>query len=171
MILPILIAPDPRLKLKALPIEKIDEDVLQLIKDMFDTMYANHGCGLAATQVNVHKRIVVMDLDSGDDNLPKHPRAFINPEVLKTSKETQAIQVGCLSIPNTYPSVTRPKHVTFQYMDEKGTVHQEEATDIFAECIQHEIDHLNGILSIDYLSKLKRDLIIKRLKKYHPPLL
>lgn len=170
MILPILIAPDPRLNLKAAPVLNIDEEIRALIKDMFETMYANQGCGLAATQVNVQKRVIVVDLDS-DDNLPKTPRAFINPVILTSSKEMQGIQVGCLSLPNVYPTVKRPKEVTFQYMDENGITHQEKATDIFSECIQHEIDHLDGILSIDYLSKLKRDLIIKRLKKHHPPLL
>jgi peptide deformylase len=171
MILPILSAPDARLRLKSLPVTIIDQEIKVLIKDMFDTMYALQGCGLAAPQIGVHKRVVVMDLDSGEDNLPQSPKAFINPEILKVSSEMDRFQDGCLSVPgDIYEYVERPKEVLFRYLDEQGKSHEVKAQGLLAKCIHHETDHLNGILFIDYLSRVKREKVSNRLKKYHSSL-
>ncbi len=171
MILPVLSAPDPRLRLKSLPVTTIDKEIKVLIKDMFDTMYAFQGCGLAAPQIGIHKRVVVMDLESGEDNVPKSPKAFINPEILKISTELERFQDGCLSVPgDIYEYVERPKEVIFRYMDEQGKSHEVKAQGLLAKCIHHETDHLNGILFIDYLSRIKREKVSNRLKKYHSSL-
>jgi peptide deformylase len=154
--------PDPRLRLVSEPV-KIDDEIRALVADMFDTMYAAPGIGLAAIQVGVPHRIVTMDLAKKDD--PKNPQVFINPELLWSSDELGIYEEGCLSIPELYEEVERPARVKVAYTDLDGETHEVEANGLLATCLQHEIDHLNGVLFIDHLSKLKRDRIIKKFTK------
>lgn len=160
---PILILPDPRLRAVADPVEEIDEGIRQLARDMLDTMYDAPGIGLAGPQIGEMKRIVVMDLSKEDE--PDAPVVMINPEILKFSEETVTTEEGCLSIPELYYDVERPAEVTVRYMDLDGKEHEVEATDRFAICVQHELDHLDGVLYIDYLSRLKRDRVLKKFQK------
>lgn len=159
----ILMLPDPRLRAVADPIDGIDEEVRQLARDMLETMYAAPGVGLAATQLGVMRRIVVMDLSKDDE--PKTPIVMINPEILKFSDETVETEEGCLSIPEIFYEVERPAGVTVRYTDLDGNVLERDATDRLAICVQHELDHLDGVLYIDYLSRLKRDRVIKKFEK------
>ena len=160
---PILILPDPRLRAVADPVDKIDEDVKKLARDMLDTMYAAPGIGLAAPQVGEMKRMVVMDLaKEGED---PDPIVMINPEILKFSEETEISEEGCLSIPELYYEVERPAQITVRYTDLDGKVVEREAKERFAVCVQHELDHLDGVLYIDYLSRLKRDRVLKKFEK------
>jgi len=168
MIQSVLSAPDPRLRHASLPVTTIDKEIKTLIQNMFDTMYNFQGCGLAAPQIGIHKRVVVMDLESGEDNLPKSPKAFINPEILKASPEMVRFRDGCLSVPGEiYEYVERPQEIFFRYQDENGKSHEIHAQGLLAKCIHHEVDHLNGVLFIDYLSRVKREQVNNRLKKYH----
>jgi peptide deformylase len=160
---PILTLPDPRLRAVADPIEGVDEEVRKLAKDMLDTMYDAPGIGLAATQLGVMRRIVVMDL-AKEGETPA-PIVMINPEILKFSDETVETEEGCLSIPEIFYEVERPTGVTVKYTDLDGKEQEREATDRLAICIQHELDHLDGVLYIDYLSRLKRDRVIKKFEK------
>ncbi len=162
-ILNILEFPDPRLRTLAKPVAVVDDAVRQLIDDMFETMYAAPGIGLAATQVNVHQRVVVMDL-SEDQSAP---RVFINPELEPLSEDLAPYQEGCLSVPGFYESVDRPLRVRIRALDRDGQPFEEIAEGLLAVCIQHECDHLNGKLFVDYLSSLKRDRIKKKLEKQH----
>lgn len=162
-ILNILEFPDPRLRTIAKPVEVVDDAVRQLIDDMFETMHAASGIGLAATQVNVHKRIVVMDLSEDKTE----PRAFINPEFEPLTDELDQYQEGCLSVPGFYENIDRPKKVKVRALDRDGNPFELIAEDLLAVCIQHECDHLNGKLFVDYLSALKRDRIKKKLEKQH----
>lgn len=169
-ILKVLKAPDPQLKIVAKPVNEITDTIRTLIKDMFETMYAEEGMGLAATQVNVHKRVVVMDLNAGCDDHEPTPKCYINPEIFWSSEEHSIVNEGCLSVPENRAPVDRPARVKIRYLDESGVKHEEEADGMLATCIQHEIDHLNGILFIDHLSKLKHDIIMRkliRLKNVH----
>ena len=160
---PILILPDERLRAIAEPIATVDEEVKQLAKDMLDTMYEAPGIGLAAPQIGELRRIVVMDLaKEGED---PDPIVMVNPEILKYSDETVVTEEGCLSIPELYYDVERPAEVTVRYTDLDGKVVEREASDRLAICIQHEIDHLDGVLYIDYLSRLKRDRVLKKFQK------
>jgi len=159
----ILILPEKRLRLKSEPVKAIDNSVRALIDDMFETMYAAPGIGLAAIQIGVPQRVVTMDLAKKDE--PKNPQVFINPEVIWKSAEQAAYEEGCLSIPEYYEEVERPKAVRVKYLDRDGTQQEIEADGLLATCLQHEIDHINGILFIDYISKLKRDMVMKRFKK------
>jgi peptide deformylase len=154
--------PDPRLRLVSKPV-KIDDEIRALVADMFDTMYAAPGIGLAAIQVGAPHRVVTMDLAKKDD--PKNPQVFINPEILWTSEELGTYEEGCLSIPELYEEVERPARVKVAYTDLDGKTHEVEANGLLATCLQHEIDHLNGVLFIDHLSKLKRDRVIKKFTK------
>jgi len=160
---PILILPDQRLRAIADPIEKIDDEVKKLAHDMLDTMYAAPGVGLAAPQVGELKRLVVMDL-SPEGEKPD-PIVMINPEILKFSDETEVSEEGCLSIPELYYEVERPAEVTVRYTDLDGNVVEREAKERLAVCVQHELDHLDGVLYIDYLSRLKRDRVLKKFEK------
>jgi len=160
---PILILPDPRLRAVADPIEKIDDEIKTLAKDMLETMYDAPGIGLAAPQVGELKRIVVMDLARDDE--PKAPIVMINPEITRFSDETVVTEEGCLSIPELYYDVERPAEITVSYTDLDGNVQETEATERFAICVQHELDHLDGVLYIDYLSRLKRDRVLKKFQK------
>ena len=162
-ILNILEFPDPRLRTIAKAVERVDDDLRQLIDDMFETMYDAPGIGLAATQVNVHKRLVVMDL-SEDKN---EPLVFINPEFESLTDEVDQYQEGCLSVPGFYENVDRPQKVKIKALDRDGQPVELIAEGLLAVCIQHECDHLNGKLFVDYLSTLKRDRIKKKLEKQH----
>ena len=162
-ILHILEFPDPRLRTIAKAVERVDDDLRQLIDDMFETMYDAPGIGLAATQVNVHKRLVVMDL-SEDKN---EPLVFINPEFESLTDEVDQYQEGCLSVPGFYENVDRPQKVKIKALDRDGQPFELIAEGLLAVCIQHECDHLNGKLFVDYLSTLKRDRIKKKLEKQH----
>jgi peptide deformylase len=160
---PILLLPDPRLRAIADPIEKIDEGVKQLAKDMLETMYDAPGIGLAAPQIGEMRRIVVMDLAKEGEE--PAPIVMINPEILKFSDETVVTEEGCLSIPELYYDVERPAEVTVRYTDLEGKTVETDAKDRLAICVQHELDHLDGVLYIDYLSRLKRDRVLKKFQK------
>ncbi len=159
----ILILPDKRLRLVSEPVKKIDAEVKKLVEDMFETMYDAPGIGLAAIQVGVPQRIVTMDLSKKDDD--KEQRVFINPQVVWSSDEKNVHEEGCLSIPEFYEEVERPAQVRVKYLDLDGKEQEIEANGLLATCLQHEIDHLNGVLFIDHISKLKRDRIIKKFTK------
>ncbi len=162
-ILNILEFPDPRLRTIAKPVEVVDDGIRQLIDDMFETMYEAPGIGLAATQVNVHKRVVVMDLSEDKSE----PRVFINPEFEALTEQMDQYQEGCLSVPGFYENVDRPQKVRVKALDRDGQPYEIIAEGLLAVCIQHECDHLNGKLFVDYLSSLKRDRIKKKLEKLH----
>src|SRR5262245_37179073 len=159
----ILVIPDKRLRLVSKPVEKVDAAVRKLADDMFEAMYEAPGIGLAAIQIGEPVRLVTMDLAKKDDE--KAPQVFINPEITWSSDETNVHEEGCLSIPEYYEEVERPAEVKVKYMDLDGKQHEVHATGLFATCIQHEIDHLNGVLFIDHLSKLKRDRVVKKFTK------
>ena len=159
----ILVLPDARLRAIAEPIEKVDAEVKKLAKDMLDTMYDAPGIGLAGPQIGEMKRIVVMDLAKEGEK--PDPIVMINPEILKYSEETITSEEGCLSIPEIYYDVERPAEVTVKYTDLDGNEVEREAKDRLAICIQHELDHLEGVLYIDYLSRLKRDRVLKKFQK------
>ena len=159
----ILVLPDPRLRLVSEPIGAIDSEIRSLAADMFETMYDAPGIGLAAIQVGVRKRIITMDLAKKDEE--RKPQVLINPEILSASEERSVYEEGCLSIPEFYEEVERPSQVKVRYADLDGHVHEIEASGLLATCLQHEIDHLNGVLFIDHISKLKRDRIIKKFVK------
>ena len=160
---PIIILPDQRLRQVCDPIEKIDDSIKVLAADMLETMYDAPGIGLAAPQVGEMKRIVVMDL-AKEGETPE-PLVMINPEILRYSEETTVTEEGCLSIPELYYDVERPAEVTVRYTDLEGNTVEKDATDRLAICIQHELDHLDGVLYIDYLSRLKRDRVLKKFQK------
>ena len=158
----IIILPDKRLRLVSEP-AKIDPELRALVDDMFETMYEAPGIGLAAVQVGVLKRIVTMDLSKKEGE--KNPQVFVNPEIVWSSDDTSVYEEGCLSIPEVHEDVERPARVKVKFLDLDGKKHEEEAEGLYATCIQHEIDHLNGVLFIDHISKLKRDRIIKKFSK------
>jgi peptide deformylase len=159
-LLPILEFPDPRLRTRAQPVEQVDAPLRKLIDDMFETMYAAPGIGLAATQVNVPKRVLVLDVSE----TRKEPLALINPEVLSRDG-TEETEEGCLSVPGVYDKVTRAERIRVRALDREGRTLELEANGLLAVCIQHEIDHLDGKLFVDYLSELKRTRIRKKLEK------
>jgi peptide deformylase len=159
----ILILPDKRLRQVSAPVKKIDAGIRKLVEDMFETMYDAPGIGLAAIQVGTPQRVITMDLAKKEE--PKSPQVFINPEILWSSEETATYEEGCLSIPEFYGDVERPAQVKVKYLDLEGAAHEIEANGLLATCLQHEIDHLNGVLFIDHLSKLKRDRVVKKFSK------
>lgn len=159
----IIILPDTQLRLVSKPIEKITPDIRALVDDMFETMYDAPGIGLAAIQVAQPLRLITMDLSKKEGET--EPRVFINPEILSVSEELSVYEEGCLSIPEYYEEVERPAQVRVRFMDIDGKIHEEDADGLYATCIQHEIDHLNGVLFVDYLSKLKRDRVNKKFAK------
>ncbi len=167
-VLPIVEIPDPRLRLVSKPVDEVDDGVRQFVADMFDTMYAANGIGLAAIQVGVDQRILVIDLQADEDEEGKPiraPKAYINPEILSASDELSTYNEGCLSIPDQYAEVRRPARCRVRWLDETGASHEEELDGLLATCMQHEIDHLNGVLFIDHVSRLKRDMLLKKLAK------
>jgi len=159
----IIMLPDKRLRLTSEPVKRIDAGVRKLVEDMFETMYAAPGIGLAGIQIGVAKRVVVMDLSKKEED--HKPLVFINPEITWASDETTTYEEGCLSIPEYYEEVERPERVKVKYLDLDGTAHEIEAKGLFATCIQHEVDHTNGVLFIDHISKLKRDRVTKKFIK------
>lgn len=162
-ILPLVIAPDERLNLPSQKVEVVDDAVRKTLDDLLETMYANDGIGLAAVQVGIHKRMVVVDV--GIRNGKPTPMKLVNPEIVEDSEELSVYQEGCLSFPDQFSEVTRPAGVRIKYLDENGKEQSIEATGILATCIQHEIDHTNGVVFVDHISSLKRDMIIRKLKK------
>jgi peptide deformylase len=160
---PILTAPDPRLKAVSTDVETVDSAIRALIDDMADSMYAAEGIGLAAVQIGVPKRVLVIDLDQKDGK--KNPRAFINPKIVWASEETAVFEEGCLSVPEIWDDVERPARIKCEYLDREGSAQVLEADGLLATCLQHEMDHLNGVLFIDHLSRLKRSMAVKKLTK------
>ncbi|MBS0412573.1 MAG: peptide deformylase [Proteobacteria bacterium] len=152
------------LKQVSTPVETVDDDLRALMDDMLETMYDAPGIGLAAIQVGVPKRVIVMDLARGEDEEPA-PRYFVNPEILWASEETQPYEEGCLSVPEIYDEVERPARVKLRYLDYHGKTVEEDAEGLYAVCIQHEMDHLEGVLFIDHLSRLKRERAVKKVAK------
>ncbi len=171
-VLRIYVAPHPVLKKIADPVTAgVTDDLRKLMDDMLDTMYATQGIGLAAPQVGVSKRILVLDVEQGaegENGLATRgkPRCFVNPEILWTSEEQNIYNEGCLSVPGQYAEVERPEKVRVKYLDYDGTPQEIEADGLLATCLQHEMDHLNGILFVDHLSTLKRDMLLRKLKKW-----
>jgi peptide deformylase len=160
---PILTAPDPRLKVVSEPVAKVDAEIRTLVDDMIETMYGADGIGLAAIQVGVPKRVLVMDIDQKDGK--KNPKAYINPKILWASEEMATFEEGCLSVPEIWDEVERPAKIRAEYLDRDGKRHEIEAEGLLATCLQHEMDHLDGILFVDHLSKLKRSMALKKLQK------
>jgi peptide deformylase len=159
----ILILPDKRLRQISDPVKKIDAGVRKLVEDMFVTMYDAPGIGLAAIQIGTPKRVITMDLAKKEE--PRNPQVFINPEIIWSSQEKATHEEGCLSIPEYFDDVERPVQVNVKYLDLEGKPQEVVANGLFATCLQHEIDHLNGVLFIDHLSKLKRDRVLKKFSK------
>jgi peptide deformylase len=159
----ILVVPNPILKQVSTTVAVVTDETRALMDDMLETMYAAPGIGLAAVQIGVPKRIIVMDL--AREGEPKQPRYFINPEILWASDETAPYEEGCLSVPDIFDEVERPARVKLRYLNYQGETVEEDAEGLFAVCIQHEMDHLEGVLFIDHLSRLKREQAIKKVKK------
>jgi peptide deformylase len=159
----ILVVPNPVLKQVSQPVAQVDDELRALMDDMLETMYDAPGIGLAAIQIGVPKRVIVMDLArEGED---KQPRFFVNPEILWTSDDTEPYEEGCLSVPDYFDEVQRPAKVKLRYRDYQGAEIEEEADGLYARCIQHEMDHLDGVLFIDHLSRLKREQAVRKVKK------
>ncbi len=168
-LLPLYEYPDPILRQKAEPVTKFDDELRTFLNDMLETMYADHGAGLAAPQVGVSKRMIVLDAEQEDDENGNHkkgnPMTLVNPEIVYKSEETIFFCEGCLSLPNQRADVERHQKIKVRYQDKNGIEHEIEAEDYLAVILQHEIDHLDGILYIDHLSRLKRDMLLKKLEK------
>ena len=162
-ILPILVAPDPILNRIAEPVTAVDDDIRQLMTDMLETMYDAPGIGLAAPQVGVLKRVIVADVSN--DPEARRPIVMANPKVVRTSPDLSMREEGCLSVPDYYEEVERPERARIRYLDDNNEPQEEEFEGVLATCLQHEIDHLDGKLFIDYLSRLKRSIILKKLAK------
>ena len=160
---PILVAPDPILKAKATPVGSVDAETRQLTDDMLETMYAAPGIGLAAPQIGVSKRVIVFDISN--DGEPNAPHIMVNPELVSVSDEDATYEEGCLSVPEHYADVVRPAHIRVRYLDRDGKKREMDAEGLLATVIQHEMDHLDGILFIDHLSNLKRNMILRKLLK------
>jgi peptide deformylase len=167
-LLPIVEVPDPRLKQISAPVAEVNDEIRALIADMFETMYAAPGIGLAAVQVGVPKRLLVIDLQEPEEEggePVRDPRVFINPEIVSHSEQEVPYTEGCLSVPDQYAEVDRPDSIRARWLDEKGAAHEEEISGLLAVCLQHEMDHLEGILFIDHLSRLKREMILRKIAK------
>ena len=160
---PIVIAPDRRLRSKCAPVEQVDDEVRRLIDDMLETMYDAPGIGLAAPQVGVIERIIVVDV--AREGEPPSPIQMANPEIVWSSDETVVMNEGCLSLPDIYVDVERPERVAVRWVDRDNAVRDLEADELLARCLQHEIDHLNGVIHVDYLSSIKRNMILRKLEK------
>lgn len=160
---PLVILPDPILREVSKPVERIDDDVRRLAADMLETMYDAPGIGLAAIQVGVPRRMLVVDLSKEDEE--KAPHVVVNPEILTASDDRSIHEEGCLSIPEYYAEVERPATIRVRYLDGEGVQREMEADGLMATCLQHEIDHLNGVLFIDHISRLKRDMVVRKFRK------
>src|SRR5512140_2895004 len=159
----ILVVPDPTLKKVSARVDVVDDELRALMDDMLETMYAAPGIGLAAIQIGVPKRVIVMDISRQEEE--PAPRYFVNPEILWASEETAPYEEGCLSVPEIYDEVERPARVKLRYLNYQGETVEEDCEGLYAVCIQHEMDHLNGVLFIDHLSRLKRDRAVAKVKK------
>ncbi|MGV6808921.1 MAG: peptide deformylase [bacterium] len=159
--LTVLRFPDQRLRKKAAPVQQVNDDIRKIVEDMKETMYAENGVGLAATQVNIHQQIIVLDVSREQNN----PICLINPEIIQTSKEKKSHEEGCLSVPEYFADVDRAASITIRALDEHGQSHETQADDLLAVCIQHEMDHLQGKLFVDYLSPLKQQRVRKKMEK------
>ena len=167
-VLPIVEVPDPRLRLVSTPVEAVTDETRALVADMIDTMYDANGIGLAAIQVGVPARVLVIDLQDetdAEDKPVRNPKAYINPEILSVSDELSTYNEGCLSIPEQYAEVKRPARARVRWLDADGAAHEQELDGLLSTCMQHEIDHLNGVLFIDHVSRLKREMLLKKLAK------
>ena len=170
-LMPIIEIPDPLLRAQSAAVERVDDELKRLIRDMFDTMYAAPGIGLAAVQVAVPRRLLVIDLQEpenpeDEESEPvRRPYVFINPEIVQRSDARKTYNEGCLSIPDQYAEVERPDIVRARWLDEEGKAQEGEFDGLMSVCLQHEVDHLNGVLFIDYLSRLKRDMVVKKVLK------
>jgi len=162
-LLPIIVAPDPRLKVKAKPVTQVDGRIRKLLDDMVETMHAAPGIGLAAPQIGEALRMLVIDI--AKDGEPSDPRKFINPEIVWASDEQMLWEEGCLSLPEQFAEVERPKEVKVRYLDETGAKKEIQATGLLAICLQHEMDHLDGVLFVDHISALRRNMILRKLVK------
>lgn len=162
-LLPILTAPDPRLKQKATRVEAVNDDLRRLMDDMLDTMYAAPGIGLAAPQIGVLKQVIVVDI--GKDENDRQPIRMANPEIVWASDDDNSYEEGCLSVPEHYAAVVRPRAIRVRYLDEQNEIREMEADGLLATVLQHELDHLDGVLFIDHLSSLKRNMILRKLLK------
>ncbi|PWC54910.1 peptide deformylase [Azospirillum sp. TSO22-1] len=162
-LLPILVAPHPVLKQTAKPVAKVDARIARLMDDMVETMYDAQGIGLAAPQIGVLERVIVVDVHEKDE--PANPIRMANPEIVWASDELVPCEEGCLSVPEHYAEVTRPKAVRVRYLDQQNEIRELDADGMLATCVQHEIDHLNGVLFVDHLSMLKRNMILRKLQK------
>jgi peptide deformylase len=163
-VLPLVIAPDPRLEVCSEPVAEVNDEIRKLMDDMLETMHHEEGIGLAAVQVGVHKRILVMEID-------EETYYIVNPEIIEASDEKNIYEEGCLSFPGARAPVTRPKQVKVKYLDYHGKEQVLECDELLATCIQHEIDHLNGVVFIDHVSKLKHDMVMRKVKKIKKNLL
>lgn len=164
--LKILVAPDPLLKRTAHPVKEVTDEIRQTLDDMLETMYAAPGIGLAAIQVGIDKRLVVIDIADTENGEKPNPLRLVNPEVVWTSEEEACLQEGCLSVPEFYEDVIRPAKCKVEALNEKGEKIEIEAEGLLSACLQHEIDHLNGTLFVDHISRVKRGMILKKLQKY-----
>ena len=162
-VLPIIVAPDPRLKIKAKPVEAVDDDVRQFMDDMLESMYAANGIGLAAPQVGDDRRVIVVDVARPEED--PQPLHMANPQIVDVADEDRVHEEGCLSLPDHYAEVVRPDTITVRYLDRDNEIREIKAEGILATCIQHEIDHLDGILFVDHVSALKRNMILRKLTK------
>ena len=162
-VLPIIVAPDPRLKIKAKPVEAVDDDVRQFMDDMLDTMYDANGIGLAAPQVGDNRRVIVVDVARVDED--PQPMAMANPQIVDIADDDRIHEEGCLSLPDHYAEVVRPDWIKIRYLDRDNEIRELQADGLLATCIQHEIDHLDGILFVDHVSSLKRNMILRKLMK------
>lgn len=162
-VLPIIVAPDPRLKIKAKPVEAVDDDVRQFMDDMLDTMYDANGIGLAAPQVGDSRRVIVVDVARVDED--PQPMAMANPQIVDIADDDRIHEEGCLSLPDHYAEVVRPDWIKIRYLDRHNEIRELQADGLLATCIQHEIDHLDGILFVDHVSSLKRNMILRKLMK------
>ena len=162
-VLPIITAPDKRLKQKSEPVESVDSEIVKLMDDMLETMYLAPGVGLAAPQIGVTKRIIVVDVGKPEEE--RAPHRMANPELVSTSDELSSYEEGCLSLPEHYADVERPERIRVKYLDETYTEQELEADGLLATCIQHEMDHLEGVLFIDHLTSLRRNMILRKLQK------
>ena len=159
----ILTEPDPFLRTKSKTVEKVDDDLRKLMDDMLETMYAAPGIGLAAIQIGIDKRVIVMDISKNSEK--KLPLYLVNPEIISTSRNDSTYEEGCLSVPGQFAEINRPERCHVKYLDYNGNQKEIKAEGLLATCIQHEMDHLEGVLFIDYLSKLKKTMIVKKLSK------
>ncbi len=159
----VIIAPDPRLKEKCAPVEQVDDEIRTLMDDMLESMHAARGIGLAAPQVGVHQRVIVCDV--ARENEPPNPMRLANPEIVWGSDETITVEEGCLSLPEHFAEVTRPAKVKIRYLDHENEIREIDVEGILSTCLQHEMDHLEGILFVDHLSALKRKIVLRKLTK------